>query len=64
MLLARVAGWDVPALYPVQGVVRDLETGRPVRRTNEAGETVFMNDEERQAELAKARAAADATCKA
>lgn len=46
-----------------RGALRDLESGRPIRRTNEQGEIAIMSDEERAAELAKVRAAAAASCK-
>lgn len=44
--------------------LRDLESGRPIRRTNEKGEINVMTEEEREAELTKVRAAAAASCKA
>ena len=44
--------------------LRDLESGRPIRRTNDQGEITIMNDEDREAELLKVRAAAAASCKA
>jgi hypothetical protein len=44
--------------------LRDLESGRAVRRINEAGEFVVMSDEVREAELAKTRAIAAESCKA
>jgi hypothetical protein len=47
-----------------QAALRDLESGRPIRRTNAQGEINVMGDEEREAELAKVRAAAAASCKA
>ncbi len=44
-------------------VIRDLESGKPFKRTNEQGDSTYVTDEERQADLAKARAVAAATCK-
>ncbi len=44
--------------------LRDLESGRAVRRINEAGEFVIMSDEMREAELVKTRAMAAESCKA
>jgi hypothetical protein len=46
-----------------QAALRDLESGRPIRRTNDKGEINVMGDEEREAELAKVRASATASCK-
>lgn len=47
-----------------QAGLRDLESGRLLRRTNEKGEITIMSDEEREAESAKVKAAAAASCKA
>ncbi|MBL8524734.1 MAG: DUF4124 domain-containing protein [Betaproteobacteria bacterium] len=44
--------------------LQDLESGRPIRRTNEKGELAYMTDEERQAEISRAREVAAASCKA
>ena len=44
-------------------VIRDLESGKPFKRNNEQGDSTYMTDEERQADLVKARAVAAATCK-
>lgn len=41
----------------------DLESGRPINRSNDKGERVFISDEQRQAEITKARAMAAAACK-
>ena len=45
-------------------VIRDLESGRPLKRATEQGESKYITDEERQADLEKARATAAASCKA
>ncbi|MEO8102886.1 MAG: DUF4124 domain-containing protein [Betaproteobacteria bacterium] len=47
-----------------QSALRDLESGRPIRRTNDKGEIAIMSDEEREAEIVKVRATAAASCKA
>lgn len=41
----------------------DLESGRPINRSNDKGERVFITDEQRQAEISKARAMVAASCK-
>ncbi len=43
--------------------LRDLETGRPTARTTEAGVREILNDEARQAEMAKARKSIADFCK-
>ena len=40
-----------------------LESGRPMIRTTDAGEREVMSDEARQADIAKARKAAEESCK-
>ena len=40
-----------------------LESGRPMVRTSDAGEREVMSDEARQADIAKARKAAEESCK-
>ena len=40
-----------------QSALRDLESGRPIRRTNDKGEITVMSDEEREADTARVRAA-------
>jgi hypothetical protein len=47
-----------------RAALRDLESGRPIKRTNDQGEITVMNDEAREAETARVRAAAAASCKA
>jgi len=47
-----------------KSALSDLESGRPIRRTNEKGELAYMSDEERQAEVAKAREVVASSCKA
>lgn len=42
---------------------RDMESGKPIMRSNDKGESVFMTDEEKQAEATKARAAVAKSCK-
>jgi hypothetical protein len=44
--------------------LRELESGRAIRRINDAGEFVVMSDEVREAELAKTRAMVTESCKA
>ena len=44
-------------------VLRDLETGRPSMRTNEAGAREFLSDEARQDEMTKARKSIAEFCK-
>ena len=41
----------------------DLEGGRPINRANEKGERVYLSDDDRQAETARARAVVTASCK-
>lgn len=41
----------------------DLETGRPIYRFNEKGEREIVGEEQRQADMAKARELIAATCK-
>lgn len=43
--------------------VKSLETGRPIARTTESGAREILDDEARQAELAKARKAVADFCK-
>lgn len=46
-----------------RSVLRELETGRPVTRTTESGTREFMDDDARQAEMAKARKSVADFCK-
>lgn len=46
-----------------RATLRDLEGGRPIRRTNAQGEMEIMSDEAREAETVRVRAVADASCK-
>jgi hypothetical protein len=46
-----------------QSYLRELESGRPVNRTLPSGERGFMTDDERAAEMAKARKTASENCK-
>ena len=48
----------------VRTTLRELESGRAIRRINDAGEFVVMSDEVREAELAKMRATVAESCKA
>ena len=41
----------------------DLESGRPINRSNDKGERIFISDEERAADIARARAMVAAACK-
>ena len=41
----------------------DLESGRPINRSNDKGERIFVSDEERAADIARARAMVAAACK-
>ena len=41
----------------------DLESGRPINRSNDKGERIFISDEERAADIAKARAVVASACK-
>ena len=43
--------------------LKTLESGRPIVRTTETGDRELLNDDARQADLAKARKAADEFCK-
>ena len=43
--------------------VRDLESGRPITKVGDSGEILFVTDEQRQAEIAKARDLAASYCK-
>lgn len=40
-----------------------LDSGTPIRQSNDAGERVFMNDEQRASETARAKIAATESCK-
>jgi hypothetical protein len=46
-----------------RGSLRDLESGRPIARTTEAGAREYLDDAARQAEIAKARKAVAEFCK-
>ena len=46
-----------------KGALRDLETGRPITRTSETGSREYVDDDARQAEMAKARKAIADFCK-
>jgi hypothetical protein len=46
-----------------RAAVRELETGRPMVRTSEAGNREYLSDETRQAEMATARKAVADFCK-
>ena len=46
-----------------RAAVRELEVGRPITRTTETGAREFLDDEARQAEMAKARKAVADFCK-
>ena len=46
-----------------RGALKDLETGRPIVRTSETGAREYIDDEGRQAEMAKARKAIADSCK-
>lgn len=48
----------------VRTTLRELESGRAMRRINDTGELVVMSDEVREAELAKMRATVAESCKA
>jgi Domain of unknown function (DUF4124) len=47
-----------------KSALADLESGRPIRRSNDKGELAYMSDEERQAEVTRARAVVASSCKA
>jgi len=57
------AGIEAENCKAAQAALRDLESERPLRRSNEAGEVVIMTDEEKQAGVARARAAVASSCK-
>ncbi len=40
-----------------------LDSGTPIRQSNDAGERVFMSDEQRASETARAKAAVSESCK-
>jgi Domain of unknown function (DUF4124) len=46
-----------------QASLRDLQSGIRITRTNEAGERVFMDDAQRQAEVERARGLITSECK-
>jgi type IV secretory pathway VirB10-like protein len=46
-----------------QASLRDLQSGNRITRTNEAGERVFMDDVQRQAEVERARNLITSECK-
>lgn len=46
-----------------KAALRDFESERPLRRSSESGESVIISDEERQASLARAKAAVASSCK-
>ncbi len=47
-----------------KSALADLESGRPIRRSNDKGELAYMSDEERQAEVSKAKEVVASSCKA
>lgn len=46
-----------------QAYLRDLEAGQRIARTNDKGEREFLDDQQRAAEIAKARAIAASDCR-
>ncbi|MBL8514441.1 MAG: DUF4124 domain-containing protein [Betaproteobacteria bacterium] len=46
-----------------RAALRDLESGRPLARTSETGESSFLNDEQRGSEIARAKEVAAQACK-
>ena len=61
--VAKKAEIDQENCKSARTALRDLESGRPIRRSNEQGEVTIMMDEERQSEITKARTAVAASCK-
>jgi hypothetical protein len=51
------------ACETAKAYANDLQSGRPINRSNAQGERSFMSDEERAAELAKARSTMAEACK-
>ncbi|MBL8519915.1 MAG: DUF4124 domain-containing protein [Betaproteobacteria bacterium] len=46
-----------------RAALKDLESGRPIARTNESGDRSYLTDEQRQAEMARAKEIAADSCK-
>ncbi|MEP7154271.1 MAG: DUF4124 domain-containing protein [Betaproteobacteria bacterium] len=60
----KTADADEENCKSAKAALRDFESERPLRRSTDSGEVLIVTDEERQAGLAKARAAVTASCKA
>jgi hypothetical protein len=60
---AERAKLDAENCRNARAALRDLESGRPMMRTDESGERAYLSDEQRQAEMTRAREAAATSCK-
>lgn len=60
---AKNAAINASNCADARAAVRELEVGRPITRTSETGAREFLDDEARQAEMAKARKAVADFCK-
>ena len=59
----KAADADAEACRDARTALIDLESGRPINRANASGERGFMTDEQRQAEIQKARGIVAQACK-
>lgn len=57
------AAADASNCSDARAALRELENGRPITRTTEAGSREYLDDESRQAEIMKARKSMDGFCK-
>ena len=57
------AAIDAANCSDARAALRTLETGRPITRTNDVGDREYLNDETREAEIAKARKSIAGFCK-
>jgi hypothetical protein len=60
---ARRAADDAENCRNARSALRDLESGRPLQRTDEKGDRYFVSDEQRQADIARTREIASTSCK-
>ena len=59
----KTAAGNATNCSDARAAVRELETGRPIARTSEAGAREFLSDEARQAEMARAQKSVADFCK-
>ena len=59
----KTAAGNATNCSDARAAVRELETGRPIARTSEAGAREFLSDEARQTEMARAQKSVADFCK-